>query len=248
MLCRDSFFFLVVETLRLLCYSWAHPLCFSYRLQRSFIFEFLLRIVFLHWTKLGDSSSPLAITQRSLRILWQTRSMVSGSFTVSCISSPPINTWSNGSDYIAISPIAISGFLMSIFFDMSNSQSPMPLHWLESTVQIWSWFNGCDLSRDIAYREIEIPVAMFLWHFQNTILKTPTWCPSADITRGLTCVEYCHMSLWFVTYMCLKCWISLTLVITWLCHVFLADVVYWRELGRQSISYLLEKQDRGAIK
>jgi hypothetical protein len=90
-LCRDSFFSLSVETLRLLCYSRAHPLCFSYRLQRSSICQSLLRIVFLHWTKLGDSSSPLAITQRSLRILWQTPSMVSGSFTVSCISSPPIS-------------------------------------------------------------------------------------------------------------------------------------------------------------
>jgi hypothetical protein len=34
-LCRDSFFSLAVETLRLLYYSRAHPLCFSYRLQPS---------------------------------------------------------------------------------------------------------------------------------------------------------------------------------------------------------------------
>ena len=39
-----------------------------------------------------------------------------------------------------------------------------------------------------------------------------------------------HVSLWFVTYMCLKCWISLTLVIAWLCHVSLANVVCWRGL------------------
>ena len=158
--------------------------------------------------------------------------MVSGSFTMSCISSPLINTWSDGSDYIAISPIMISGFLMSIFFDMSNSQSLMPLHWLELMVQIWSWFNDCDLSHDFSYQEIGIHVAMFLWHFQNVILETPTWCPSIDVTCGLTLVEYCHVSLWFVTYMCLKCWISLTLVITWLCYVFLDDVLCWRESGR----------------
>jgi hypothetical protein len=34
-----------------------------------------------------------------------------------------------------------------------------------------------------------------------------------------------HMSLWFVTYMCLKRWISLTLVIAWLCHMSLDDMV-----------------------
>jgi len=34
----------------------------------------------------------------------------------------------------------------------------------------------------------------------------------------------CHVSLWFVTYICLKCWISLTLVIAWMCHVSLANV------------------------
>jgi hypothetical protein len=58
------------ETLRLLCDSRAHLLFFSYRLQRSSICQSLLRIVFLHWTKLGESSSPLAITLKSLRILW----------------------------------------------------------------------------------------------------------------------------------------------------------------------------------
>jgi hypothetical protein len=57
------------ETLRLLCESPAHLLCFSYRLQCSSICQSLLRIVFLHWMKLGDSSSPLEITQRSLQIL-----------------------------------------------------------------------------------------------------------------------------------------------------------------------------------
>jgi len=105
-------------------------------------------------------------------------------------------------------------------------------------VQIWSWFNDCDLSRDFAYREIRIPIALFLWHFQHAILETLKWCPSSDVTRGLTRVEYCHVSLWFVTYMCLKCWIILTLVITWLCHVFLADVVCWRESDRRSRSHL----------
>ena len=134
--------------------------------------------------------------------------------------------------------IAISGFLMLIFFDISNNRSSKLWHGLESTVQIWSWFNDCNLSRDFPYREIEIPVAMFLWHFQNAILETLTWCPSADVTRALTRVEYFHVSLWFVTYMCLKCWISLTLVITWLCHVFLADVACWREAGRRSRSHL----------
>ena len=153
-------------------------------------------------------------------------------------STVQIKSWFDDSDYIVISHIAISRFLMSIVFDMYNSRSPMPLHWLESTVQIWSWFNDCDLSRDFVYRKIGIPIAMFLWHFQNAILETPTWCPSADVTHGLTCVEYCHVSLWFVTYMCLKCWINLTLVITWLCHVFLVDVVCWRESGRRSRSHL----------
>jgi hypothetical protein len=49
-----------------------------------------LRIVFIHWKKLGDSSSPLAITQKSLRILWQRPSMVSSSYTVRSNISPPI--------------------------------------------------------------------------------------------------------------------------------------------------------------
>jgi hypothetical protein len=57
------------ETLHLLYDSRAHLLCFSYRLQRSYVYQSLLRIVFLHWTKLGDSSSPLEIRERSLRIL-----------------------------------------------------------------------------------------------------------------------------------------------------------------------------------
>jgi hypothetical protein len=38
-LCQDSFASLVVETLRLLCYSRDQPLCCSYRLQRSSIYQ-----------------------------------------------------------------------------------------------------------------------------------------------------------------------------------------------------------------
>ena len=89
-LCRDSFFSLAVETLHILCYSRAHPFCFSYRLQRSSICQSPLRIVFIHWKKLGDSSSPLAITHKSLRIFWQKPSMVSRSYTVKSNISPSI--------------------------------------------------------------------------------------------------------------------------------------------------------------
>ena len=49
-----------------------------------------LRIIFLHSTKLVDSSSPLAITQRSLRILWQRLSMVYRSYTARSNISPLI--------------------------------------------------------------------------------------------------------------------------------------------------------------
>jgi hypothetical protein len=38
-LSQDSFFSLAVETLHLLCYNRAHPLCFSYRLQPSSNFQ-----------------------------------------------------------------------------------------------------------------------------------------------------------------------------------------------------------------
>ena len=98
-------------------------------------------------------------------------------------STIQIISWSDSSDYIVISHIAISGFLMSIIFDMSNSWSPK------------------------------------LWHGVHMLMSHV--------------LNNCHVSPWFVTYMCLACWISLTLVITWLCHVFLVDVVFWRESDRQ---------------
>ena len=110
-------------------------------------------------------------------------------------STVQIKSWSDGLDCIVISHIAISRFLMSIIFDMSNSRSPKLRQGLESTVQIWSWFNGCDLSRDFACREIGIPVALFLWHFQHVILETPKWCPSADVSQvdGLD-----HILIWWL--------------------------------------------------
>ena len=49
-----------------------------------------LRIIFLHWAKLRDSSSPLVITLKCLRVLWQKPSVVSGSYIVSSYNSPPI--------------------------------------------------------------------------------------------------------------------------------------------------------------
>jgi hypothetical protein len=63
-----------------------------FQLQTSILIHLSipLRIIFLHWTKLGDSSSPLAITQRSLRILWQRPSMVSSSYTMRSNISPLI--------------------------------------------------------------------------------------------------------------------------------------------------------------
>ena len=68
----------------------------------------------------------------------------------------------------------------------------------------------------------------------HCLLASPCCDPrnSADVTRGLTRVEYCHVSLWFMTYMCLKCWICLKPVIPWLCLVSLADVVCCRELDQ----------------
>jgi hypothetical protein len=78
------------ETLCLLCDSRAHLLYSSYRPQCSSSCQsppqtssFLLRIP-------RDSSPPLSIIPKCLRVLWQKRSVVSGSYTVSCYSSPPI--------------------------------------------------------------------------------------------------------------------------------------------------------------
>jgi len=67
-------------------------LCLLFQLQTSMLIHLSipLKIILLHWKKLRDSSSPLAITQRSLWILWQRPSMVSSSYTVMCYSSPSI--------------------------------------------------------------------------------------------------------------------------------------------------------------
>jgi hypothetical protein len=61
--CLDFSASLAVEALRLLCLRRAYP--FYFQLQTSMLIHLSipLRVVFLHWTKLGDSSSPLAITQ-----------------------------------------------------------------------------------------------------------------------------------------------------------------------------------------
>jgi hypothetical protein len=54
---------LAVEALRPLCLRRAYS--FYFQLQTSMLIHLSipLRVVFLHWMKLGDSSSPLAITQ-----------------------------------------------------------------------------------------------------------------------------------------------------------------------------------------
>ena len=99
--------------------------------------------------------------------------MVSGSFTVSCISIPLINTWSDGLDYITISHIAISGFLMSIIFDMSNSRSPKLQQGLESTVQIKPLIWRLMLHRD--FEKLRNPVPLTL---QSVNLRSFPTCPS----------------------------------------------------------------------
>jgi hypothetical protein len=81
---------LAVEDLCFLCLRRSYPFYFHLHISMLIHLSIPLRVVFLHSTKFGDSSSPLVITQRSLRILWQTPSMVSSSFTVSFISSPLI--------------------------------------------------------------------------------------------------------------------------------------------------------------
>jgi hypothetical protein len=75
-LSRDSFFSLAVETLRLLCYSRAHPFCFSYELILFVLVtssypavNFLHESSSFHWQIPCDSSTPLEITPKSLRLL-----------------------------------------------------------------------------------------------------------------------------------------------------------------------------------
>jgi hypothetical protein len=88
--CLDFSASLAIEALRLLCLRRAYP--FYFQLQTSMLIHLSipLRVVFLYWMKLGDSSAPLAITQKSLRIFWQKPSMVSSSYTVKRNISPPI--------------------------------------------------------------------------------------------------------------------------------------------------------------
>jgi hypothetical protein len=78
------------ETLRLLCDSRAHLLCSSYRPQCSSSCQSPPRTSSSLLKIPRDSSPPLSITPKCLRVLWQKPSVVSGSYTVSCYSSPPI--------------------------------------------------------------------------------------------------------------------------------------------------------------
>jgi hypothetical protein len=90
MLCCDSSVSLAVETLRLLCDSRAHLLCSSYKLQCSSSYQSPPRASSSLLKIPRDSSSPLSITPKCLRVLWQKPSVVSGSYTVTCNSSPSI--------------------------------------------------------------------------------------------------------------------------------------------------------------
>jgi len=88
--------------------------------------------------------------------------------------------------------------------------------------------------REFTYRNFDIPVVN-VFDVSNS--------RSAKLWKGVNLLtshvsSTCHVSPWFVIYMCLKCWISLTLFITWLCHMFLANMVCWRESDRWSRSYL----------
>ena len=123
---------------------------------------------------------------------------------------------------------------MSILFDISNSRSSKLRQGVGSMVQMWSWFDDSDYIGILL-----IEKSGFLLHCFFDISNTR----SLKLRHGVSLLRShvlnnCHVSPWFMTYMCLACWISLTLVITWLCHVFLADVVYWRESGRRSRSHL----------
>ena len=89
-LCRDSLASLVVETIRLLCHSWAHSLCCNSRLQRSTSVNSLYEQSSCHWKIPRDSSSSLAITLKYLWFLWQKPSVVSSSYTVNLLILIPL--------------------------------------------------------------------------------------------------------------------------------------------------------------
>jgi hypothetical protein len=78
------------ETLRLLCDSRAHLLCSSYRPQCSSSCQSPPRTSSSLLNIPRDSSPPLSVILKCLRVLWQKPSVVSGSYTVSCYNSPPI--------------------------------------------------------------------------------------------------------------------------------------------------------------
>jgi len=81
---------------------------------------------------------------------------------------------------------------------------------------------------------------MWIEHFKIPI---PDSRYSADVTSGLTRVKYCHVSLWFMTFMCLKFWNSLTPIITRLCHVSLSDVSWIDSLDHMLIWRFRFSQD-----
>ena len=55
------------------------------------------------------------------------------------------------------------------------------------------------LLREIAYRDFGVLDALCLWH-----IKVPIADASADVTHDLARVRFYHVSLWFVTHMCLN--------------------------------------------
>ena len=89
-LCWYSSASLAVETLCLLCDSRAHLLYSSYRPQFSSSYQSPPRTSLSLLKIPRDSSPPLSIIPKCLRVLWQKPSVVSGSYTVSCYISPPI--------------------------------------------------------------------------------------------------------------------------------------------------------------
>ena len=118
---------------------------------------------------------------------------------------------------------------MSRVFDIAKCRIPIPdtpmreINGPDLILIQWLWL----------HHDFGVSIAVSSWH-----IKVPIADVSADVTRGLTRVRSCHVSLWFVNCMSLKCYICLTPVILWLCHVSLGDLVYRRELDQRSRSYV----------
>ena len=130
-------------------------------------------------------------------------------------SSGTCPSWINGQDFIVISHIAFSTFLWYCFLPLQVAICETPK---------WRGINGPNqplIWRLRSFRDFGTPVIGVLDISISRFSKLRN-----DVNLLTSHVDWhvsnnCHVSLWLVTYMCLKCWISLTLVIAWLCHVFL---------------------------